>query len=65
MFGYFKGFDRINFLNPPKLSSSRTRGLIFKLEKESIAIIQEEIFFLVGLQMNGIHCLIMLLILIL
>ena len=37
MFRYFKGFDRIDFLNPPKLSSSRTRGHIFKLEKESIA----------------------------
>ena len=37
MFRYFKGFDKINFLNPPKLSSSRTRGHIFKLEKESIA----------------------------
>jgi len=37
MFRYFKGFDKINFLNSPKLSSSRTRGHIFKLEKESIA----------------------------
>ena len=36
MFRYFKGFDKINFVNPPKILVSRTRGHKFKLEKENI-----------------------------
>ena len=66
MFRYFKGFDKINFLNPPKLSSSRQQEDIYlNWKKNLLPIIQEESFFLVGLQMNGIHFLKMLLILIL
>ena len=37
MFGYFAGIDKINFINPPKLCVSNTRGHKYKLEKESIA----------------------------
>ena len=36
IFRYFKGFDRMNFENPPRISTSKTWGQIdkFKLDKE-------------------------------
>ena len=36
MFRYFAGIDSINFINPPKLCVSKTKGHKCKLEKESI-----------------------------
>ena len=44
MFRYFEGIDKINFINPPKLCVSKTRGHKYKIEKESTSHSTRRIF---------------------
>ena len=38
MFKYVKGFDRIQFVNPPKFLTNHTRGHVYKFEGDKLVM---------------------------